>query len=968
MGVSSRRFLAILLTAILFLAPGAAVAEDADPADCNHDGKVDDFEASQDHCPETRAVDDHDDEDVHHEDELDCNKDGKIDDRERTFTTCPSPTGDRCEPTLTTTCGATAEEFEDRCDLNGDGHVGPREAEACKQATAADEDGDLKDRCDFDRDGEVGPREAEACKQDAAATDGRLEGDRPAPMHCDTDGDGAVDEAEKKACAEDFRKMCDFDDSGRVDEFERKKCAESHDEFRMTAVSDECRAALKANEEERRAFHEAGKAKWESFDAEQRAKVEEFGSEQHAEAEWEAFRKEQREERRAFEGEMRAEHDEFEGSLEKPADCEGRGGPGPQCTPDAEAYEHFKGILEEDERRFETETERRIAAFEERQTDALERAESGKLNETALDELKERLERDRARFEGELEEARARHARHMEERWTEFNEHAGRACTEGDGPRMAEPGRIHADVRQERFECKLDMQAHIDAFYEEHGSDASAWDEQAETGYIALKTELRAATKACESRLHEAWKGEVKERFRNLSGEQRFGRFVVEEEDDGGSVAGRFVAFEWELGSLTLRDYTVQGLLLFEEFYAPHDQIRHEVKGSTIEIRGVYDDPDAALYVEGEEVEAEAEADAAEDADEKAAEEAEAAEEAAEAAAEDEAATENATESEEVANETTAAKSFEGFHLRVKIHDAPPGGIDLVCAMRDEVDMAAASGGPQACFLTLADGAEVTAAEDNEEKDEEGTRHYRVALGEQNAVLRVHGPHHWDDDMTTLEFYGAAGMLVPSENFVHEFANKHREEINAAVEDDDVLVEVDVVADESGEADAESTDLSDDEAEVEVEEPEAGDGVTVTVDAEASAGKTGVFNVDSDLFDVEDLSLVAPDDFTVKYWDVADDGTKTEVEIGQADSLADVLDPSEDAPEYWVVLDKDGVQLIVSFPHFSTHQVQIQSARVTDPDGSDMHDGASKTPSPGAVGVLGAVAAAALVGLARRKK
>jgi len=61
---------------------------------------------------------------------------------------------------------------------------------------------------------------------------------------------------------------------------------------------------------------------------------------------------------------------------------------------------------------------------------------------------------------------------------------------------------------------------------------------------------------------------------------------------------------------------------------------------------------------------------------------------------------------------------------------------------------------------------------------------------------------------------------------------------------------------------------------------------------------------------------------------IADDGAVSALEAREADSLDDVLNPADDgeAPEYWVVQDKNGFQVLVSFPHFSTKKVTIQSA------------------------------------------
>ena len=54
-----------------------------------------------------------------------------------------------------------------------------------------------------------------------------------------------------------------------------------------------------------------------------------------------------------------------------------------------------------------------------------------------------------------------------------------------------------------------------------------------------------------------------------------------------------------------------------------------------------------------------------------------------------------------------------------------------------------------------------------------------------------------------------------------------------------------------------------------------------------------------------------------------------------AADLTDILDPDDDGgqPEYWVVRDADGIQLMVSVPHWSVHAITVSSfgAFVTQP-------------------------------------
>jgi len=49
------------------------------------------------------------------------------------------------------------------------------------------------------------------------------------------------------------------------------------------------------------------------------------------------------------------------------------------------------------------------------------------------------------------------------------------------------------------------------------------------------------------------------------------------------------------------------------------------------------------------------------------------------------------------------------------------------------------------------------------------------------------------------------------------------------------------------------------------------------------------------------------------------------VTIKEADSIEDILNPNDDGsnPEYWVIEDKNGIFMLISIPHFSTHKIDI---------------------------------------------
>ncbi|HET6399687.1 MAG TPA: hypothetical protein VFH47_09060, partial [Candidatus Thermoplasmatota archaeon] len=98
--------------------------------------------------------------------------------------------------------------------------------------------------------------------------------------------------------------------------------------------------------------------------------------------------------------------------------------------------------------------------------------------------------------------------------------------------------------------------------------------------------------------------------------------------------------------------------------------------------------------------------------------------------------------------------------------------------------------------------------------------------------------------------------------------------------------------------------------------------VRVVVSAELSEGRTIALDLEDGL-----LAADRPDELLLRYYDVNGDGTETEVVFRQAASLQDVLDPTDDAgqPEYWVVADADGLHVLVSVPHWSTHVVTLSS-------------------------------------------
>lgn len=124
--------------------------------------------------------------------------------------------------------------------------------------------------------------------------------------------------------------------------------------------------------------------------------------------------------------------------------------------------------------------------------------------------------------------------------------------------------------------------------------------------------------------------------------------------------------------------------------------------------------------------------------------------------------------------------------------------------------------------------------------------------------------------------------------------------------------------------------LAYDDVEVHVEvPPQAADAATplrVVVSSELDEGRTIVLDLDASLLESTD-----PADLVLRYFDLHNqtDGStlETEVIFRQAASLQDILDAGDDTgqPEYWVVEDANGVQVLVSVPHWSAHAITVSS-------------------------------------------
>ncbi len=137
--------------------------------------------------------------------------------------------------------------------------------------------------------------------------------------------------------------------------------------------------------------------------------------------------------------------------------------------------------------------------------------------------------------------------------------------------------------------------------------------------------------------------------------------------------------------------------------------------------------------------------------------------------------------------------------------------------------------------------------------------------------------------------------------------------IHRAVEDRHVGAELTLVGDNGSVLD--ETILYED-LNVTFEEKRNGH-VRFVVDGELPTGRTILLNVDHDVFQDADVEF--------RYYDVEENGT-VEVPIRAANGIQDALNPNDDStPEYYLGQGANGMQVLVTVPHFSAHVVEIQS-------------------------------------------
>lgn len=227
-------------------------------------------------------------------------------------------------------------------------------------------------------------------------------------------------------------------------------------------------------------------------------------------------------------------------------------------------------------------------------------------------------------------------------------------------------------------------------------------------------------------------------------------------------------------------------------------------------------------------------------------------------------------------------------------------------------------------FATTSTVKQITLDFDEDVWDlEKASNGYRFTDGDLEGKILVHSGKLKEGEDGELVLKGKATLLLSKSHATKASRSDlaSDEDFADALEDGNIGAEVVVALDKEDEVKVATTEYAGLEIAVELEED---DSVSATIDAEQHDGKTVVFAFDGDIFDTTNL------DVGVIEIEEDEDGEPKETELDcvqEAKNLEDVLDPTNDGEchEYWAVQDKLGVHLLVSFPHFSTKKVTIQS-------------------------------------------
>ena len=114
--------------------------------------------------------------------------------------------------------------------------------------------------------------------------------------------------------------------------------------------------------------------------------------------------------------------------------------------------------------------------------------------------------------------------------------------------------------------------------------------------------------------------------------------------------------------------------------------------------------------------------------------------------------------------------------------------------------------------------------------------------------------------------------------------------------------------------------------------PTAQSPIRIEFSADLASGRTVVLNV------AQAILGETKGDVRVRYYDLIPQGAgvvEREVAIARASGLQDILDPDDDLgrPEFWIIEDEHGLQILASVPEWSTHAITVSHVpTVKDPD------------------------------------
>jgi hypothetical protein len=237
----------------------------------------------------------------------------------------------------------------------------------------------------------------------------------------------------------------------------------------------------------------------------------------------------------------------------------------------------------------------------------------------------------------------------------------------------------------------------------------------------------------------------------------------------------------------------------------------------------------------------------------------------------------------------------------VMIHDEPGGLVKYE--------------GPSGLEFTFPDGAQAGTGE------AAGLTKIAYPSGMQALLLSRHPVWNGGQRVTVTGF--ATFHLAPPPDKVLGKAGELGKKIANAAEKGKLGVRIKLHAPDKLPDDTEPIEvLAFDDVDVSVasnDRPSIRDPLTVTVSSSLREGRTIVLDLDPSLIPTDGGKLV------LHYYDVNADGTRTEVVFLKAGGLDDVMDATDDGgqPEYWVVQDADGIHVMVSVPHWSTHVFTI---------------------------------------------